>query len=114
LTQEDDFKGGWRELYKEDFRDLYSSSGIVSIIKSRRMMWLVQVARLVEKRYTYGLLAGNPEGKRPLGKPKCKWVYTINKNLAELRWKYVEAVGLPQNRNKWRALVKALTTLRIL
>jgi hypothetical protein len=63
--------GRWRTLNKEEFRDLYSSSSIIRIIKSRRMRWVGNVARLWEKKVAYRLFVGKAEGKRPLGKTKC-------------------------------------------
>jgi hypothetical protein len=65
----DEVTGEWRKLHNEELRDLYSSRRIIRIIKSRRMRWAGHVARIGEKRNVYRLLVGNPEGKRPLGKP---------------------------------------------
>jgi hypothetical protein len=64
--------GGWRKLHNEELRDLYSSPGTIRIIKSRRMRWAGHVARMAEKRNAYRLLVGKPEGKRPLGRPRCR------------------------------------------
>jgi hypothetical protein len=61
--------GGWRNLHNEE-HDLYSSPSIIRIIKSRRMRWAGHVARIGEKRNACRLLAGKPEGKRPLGRLK--------------------------------------------
>jgi hypothetical protein len=52
---------------------LYSSPSIIRIIKSRRMRWAGRVARMGEKRNMYRLLAGKPEVKRPLGRPRRRW-----------------------------------------
>jgi hypothetical protein len=59
----DEVTGGWRKLYNEELRDLYSSS-INRIMKSRRMRWAGHVARMGEKRNAYRLLVGNPEATR--------------------------------------------------
>jgi hypothetical protein len=56
--------GGWRKLHNKELRDLYSSPSIISIIKSRRMRWEENVARMGEKRNAYRLFVGKPEGKR--------------------------------------------------
>jgi hypothetical protein len=73
--------GEWRELHNEELRDLYSSPSIIGIIKSRRMRWVGHVARMGEKRNAYRLLAGKPEGKRPLGRPRRRWVDNIRMGL---------------------------------
>jgi hypothetical protein len=56
---------------------LYSLPSIIRIIKSRRMRWAVHVARIGEKRNAYRLLVGKPEGKRPLGRPRRRWVDNV-------------------------------------
>jgi hypothetical protein len=60
--------GGWRKLHKEELHDLYSSPSISRIIKSRRMRWAGQVARMRRRGMkAYRILVGRPEGNRPLG-----------------------------------------------
>jgi hypothetical protein len=80
----DDVTGGWRKLHNEELRDLYSSPSIIRIIKSRRMRWVEYVARMGEKRNVYRLLVGKPEGKRPLGRPRRRWVDNIKTDLLEI------------------------------
>jgi hypothetical protein len=75
--------GEWRKLHNEELRDLYSSPSIISIIKSRRR-WADHVARMGEKRNPYRLLVGKPEGKRPLGRLRCRWVDNITMDLGEV------------------------------
>jgi hypothetical protein len=65
----DEVTGEWRKLHNEELRDLYSSPRIIRIIKSRRMRWAGHVACMGEKRNSYRLLLGKPEGKRTLGRP---------------------------------------------
>jgi hypothetical protein len=74
---------GWRKLHNEDLHNLYSSPSIVRIIKSRRMRWAEHVARMGEKRNVYRLLVGKPEGKRPLGRSRRKWIDNIKMDLLE-------------------------------
>jgi hypothetical protein len=69
--------GGWRKLRNEELLNLYSSSSIIRIIKSRRTRWAGHVARVGEKRKVYRLLVGKPEGRRPLGRPRRKWLDNI-------------------------------------
>jgi hypothetical protein len=70
----DEVMGGWRKLHNQELRDLYSSPSIIRIIKSRRMRLAGHVARMAKKRNAYRLLVGTPEGKRPLGRPRRRWV----------------------------------------
>jgi hypothetical protein len=69
--------GGCRKLYNEELHNLYSSPSIIRIIKSGRMRWARHVARMVEKRNVYRLLVGKPEGKRPLGRQRRRWIDNI-------------------------------------
>jgi hypothetical protein len=109
----DEVTGEWRRLHNEELRDLYSSPSIIRIIKSRRMRWVGHVARMGEKRNAYGLLVGTPEGKRPLGRPRRRWMDNIRTNLGEVGWSDVDWIGLAQDRNRWRALVNSVLNLRV-
>jgi hypothetical protein len=109
----DEVTGEWRKLHNKELRDLYSSSSIISIIKSRRMRWAGHVARIREKRNAYRLLVGKPEGKRPLGRSRRRWVDNIRMNLGEVGWGDVDWIGLAKDRNKWRALVNSVLNLRV-
>jgi hypothetical protein len=62
----------------------YSSPSIIRIIKSRRMRWAGHVARMMEKRHAYRLLVGKPEGRRPLGRLRRRWVDNIRMDLGEV------------------------------
>jgi hypothetical protein len=81
--ERDGVKGGWRKLHNEDLHNLYSSPSINRIIKSRRMRWAGHVARMGEKRNVYSLLVGKPEGKRPLGRPRRRWMDNIKMDFLE-------------------------------
>jgi hypothetical protein len=56
---------------------------------------------------------GNPEGKRPLGRPKCRWVDNIKMDLREIGWAGGDWINLAQDRDQWRAFVKAVMNLRV-
>jgi hypothetical protein len=58
---------GWRKLHNEKLHNMNFSPSVIWMIKSRRMRWTGHVARMVEKMNAYGILAGKPEGMRPLG-----------------------------------------------
>jgi hypothetical protein len=66
-----------------------------------------------EKRNAYRLLVGKPEGKRPLGGSRRKWMDNIKVDLLEMGWGGVDWIGLTQNRDKWRTLVNAVMNLRV-
>jgi hypothetical protein len=61
-----------------------------------------------EKRNAYRILLGKPEGKRPLGRPRRRWV-----DLREIEWDGVDCVDLAQYRDQWRALVNTVMNLRV-
>jgi hypothetical protein len=79
----DEVTGGWRELHNEDLHDLYSSPSIIRIIKSRRMRWAGHVGRMGNKK-VYRLLVGKPEGRRPPGRPRRRWMDNIKMDLAHI------------------------------
>jgi hypothetical protein len=66
-----------------------------------------------EKRNAYRLLVGKPEGKRPLGKPRRRWVDNIRLDLVEVGWGNVDWIGLAKDRNRWRALVNSVLNRRV-
>ena len=77
----------WRRLLNEDLNDLYCSPNIV--------------------------LVGKPEGKRPLERPRRRWVDNIRMDLQEVGCGYVDWIGLAQDRDRWRTLVSAVMNLRV-
>jgi hypothetical protein len=82
-------------------------------MKSRRMRWEGHVSRMGEKRSVYRLLAGKPEGKRPLGRPRRKWLDNVKMDHLEIILSVVDWIGLAQDRYRWRALVNAVMNLRV-
>jgi hypothetical protein len=70
-------------LHNEELHNLYSFASIIRLFKSRRMRWEGHVARMGEKRNAYRILVGRPEGKRPLGRPRCRRVDNIKMDLRE-------------------------------
>jgi hypothetical protein len=66
-----------------------------------------------EKRNSYMLLVGKPEGKRSLGRPRCRRVVNIKMDLLEIGWGGVDWIGLAQDRDTWRAVVNAVMNLRV-
>jgi hypothetical protein len=70
----DEVTGDCRKLHNEELHKLYSSPGIIKMMKSRRMRWAGHVARVGEKRNAYRISVGKPEGKRPLERPRRRWI----------------------------------------
>jgi hypothetical protein len=109
----DKVTGEWRKLHNEELCDLYCSPSIIRIIKSRRMRWAGHVARMGEKNNAYRILVGKPEGKRPLGRPRRRWVDNIRMDLGEVGWGGLDWIGLAKDRNRWRALENSVLNLRV-
>jgi hypothetical protein len=82
--------------------DLKKKTYFFNIVTSR---WAGHVARRGEKRNVYRLLVGKPEGKRPLGRPRRRWIDNIKMDLLEIGVNVVDWIGLAQDRYRWRALV---------
>jgi hypothetical protein len=80
-----------KKLHNEELHKLYSSPSIIRRIKSRRTRWAGHVVRKREKRNAFRILRGNPEGKRPLGRPKRRWVDNIT--MVSERWNEVVWTG---------------------
>jgi hypothetical protein len=90
----DEVMGGWRKLHNEDLHNLYSSPSIIRMIKSRRVRWARHVARMVAKRNAYKILLRKSQGKRPLGRPRRRWVDNIKMDLREIGWDGLDRSGL--------------------
>jgi hypothetical protein len=82
-------------------------------MRNLRMSLAGHVARLGEKRNTYRILVGEPEGKRPLGRPRRRWLDIIKVDLREIRWDGMHWIDRAQDRDQWRALVNAVMNLRV-
>jgi hypothetical protein len=66
-----------------------------------------------EERGVYRVLVGKPDGRRPLGRPRRRWLDNIRMDLQKARCGYVDWVGLAQDRERWRTLVSAVMNLRV-
>jgi hypothetical protein len=75
------------------------------------MSWACSTNR--EKRNAYRLFVRKPEGRRPLGRPRRRWVDNIKMDLRKVRWGDVDWIGLAQDRGRWRSLVNSVLSLRV-
>jgi hypothetical protein len=75
----DEVTGGWRKLHNEVLHNLYTSPSIIRMIKTRKMRWAGHVTRMGEKSNAYRILVGKLEGKRPLERPRRRWVDNIDR-----------------------------------
>jgi hypothetical protein len=102
VRKRDEVTGEWRKLHSEEL--------IIRQVKSRRMRWAGHVARMGEERKLYKVLVVKPEGNRPLGRPRRRWEDAIKTGLGEIGWGG-GWIRLAQNRDRWRAVVSAVTNL---
>jgi len=77
------------------------------------MRWAGHMGGMGEERGVYRVLVGKPEGKRPLGRPRRRWVDNNRMDLQEVGCEYIDWIGLAQNRDTWRTLVSAVMNLRV-
>jgi hypothetical protein len=89
-TRRDEITGGWWGTAKEKIHKLYSSSSIIRMVKSRRI-----------------LLVGMPEGKRSLGRTRCMWIDNIKMDLGDIKWGVMDCSGLV-----WMAFVNVIIRLQ--
>ena len=88
-------------------------SNIVRVIKWRRMRWAGYVARMGEESGVYRVLVGKPEGKRPLVRPRRRWVDNIRMDLQMVGCGDMDWIGLAHDRDRWRTFVSAVMNLRV-
>jgi hypothetical protein len=108
----DEVTGEWRKLHNEELHDLYSSPTIVQMIKLRRMRSAGHLTRMGEGRGLYRVLVGKSEGKRPLGRLRCRWEDDIKADLQEVGCGVMDWNELAQDTDRWRTLVNAVMNLR--
>jgi hypothetical protein len=113
VLKRDEVTGEWRKFHNKELNDLYSSPDVLRVIKWRRMRWAGHVARIGEERGVYRVLVGKPEGKRPLGRPRHRWEDNIRMDLQERGCGGMDWIGLAQDRDRWREIVKPVMNFRV-
>ena len=111
--KKDEVTGEWRKLHNEELTDLYSLPNIVRVVKLRRLRWAGHVARMEQGIGVHRVLVGNPEGKRPLGRPRHRREDNIKMDLEEVGGSCGDWMELAQDRDRWRALVGTVRNLRV-
>ncbi|KAJ4448577.1 hypothetical protein ANN_10595 [Periplaneta americana] len=112
-AKRDEVTGEWRKLHNAELHALYSSLDIIRNIKSRRLRWAGYVACMGESRNGYRVLVGRPEGERPLGRPICRWEDNIKMDLRKVGYDGRDWINHAQDRDRWRAYVRAAMNLRV-
>ena len=77
------------------------------------MRWAGHVTRMDEGRCVHKVLVGKPEGKRPLGTPRCRWEYNIKMDLQEVGRGCGDWMELAKDRDRWRALVSTVMNFQV-
>jgi len=109
----DEVTGKWRKLHNKELTNLYSSLNIVWVTKLRRMRWARHVACTGKGRGMYRVFVGKTEGRRSLGRPRCRWEDNIKMDLQEMRCGGMDWIEVAQDRDMWRALVNVVMNLQV-
>jgi hypothetical protein len=104
----DEVAGGWRNCMLRSF----IACTLRQMIKSR-MRWAKNVGQMETKGKAYRILMGKPEGKRPLGRPRRRWVDNIKIDLGVIGWGGMDWMDVDHDRDQWRALVNTVMNLRV-
>ena len=108
-AKKDEITGEWRKFHNIELHALYSSPNIIRSIKSSRLRWAGHVARIEQSRNAYRVLVG----RRPLGSLRRRWVDNIKIDLREVGCDSGEWISLAEDRDQWRAYVRAVMNLRV-
>ena len=112
-AKKDELTGEWTKLHNSELHALYSSPNIIRNLKSRRLIWTGKVAYIEQSRNAYRVSVGKPEGKRPLGRPRCRWEDNIEMDLRKMGCDAGDWVHLAEDGwDQWRDYVRALLNLQ--
>jgi hypothetical protein len=106
--------GTWSLTLREERRlRLFENWVLSRIFGPNRKELTREWRKLHVARNAYRLLVGKPEGRRPLGRPRRRWLDNIMMDLLEVEWGDVDWIGLAQDRDRWRALGNSVLNLRV-
>jgi len=105
----DESTGNWRRRYNRELYDMLKIAPVTSFIKGQRIQWLGHIARRRENEIARAALEWKPQGKRPRGRPKRRWIDVVEdlRILGVKDWRETA-----QDRDRWRSVVMAAKTLR--
>ena len=109
-SKRDEVTGELRKLHSEELNELYSSPYSIRAIKMR---WAGHVAHMGRGRCLYRVLVGKPEGKEPLGRPRCRGGNNNINDLQEKRWEGMDWIDMAQDRDRWGDPVNAVMNFRV-
>ena len=112
-AKRDGITGGSRKLHNTELHALYSSPNIIRNLKYRRLRWAGHVARMEQLRIAWRVLMGKPKEKRPLGSPRRRCEDNIKMDLTKVGCDPRDWVALAEDRDQWRAYVRAVMNLRV-
>jgi hypothetical protein len=104
---------GGRGMHSKELHNLYSSLSIFRMIKENEMGSACSINYEAEDRVYHQLQKKKRKGKRPLGRPRSRWLDNIKMDLGEIEWGDVGLIGLAQDTDMWRAIVKAVINLQL-
>jgi hypothetical protein len=105
--------GSWRKLHNDELHSLYSSLNVVRVIKSRWMRWVGHMTRFGGGERCYRVLVGRPEGKRPLGRSRCRWEDNIKMDFREIGIDEANWIQLAQDSVQWGAILSTVMNRRV-
>ena len=103
----DDETMEWRRRHNEELMQVSQLPSISNVVRSHRLRWAGHVARMEEGSLAKDLMLGRPEGRRPLGRPRKRWLDNIKDDMRQLGVDPEEWMEASANRPGWRKLVKA-------
>ena len=112
-AKKDEITGEWTKLHNAELHALYSSPNIIRNVKWRRLRWAGNVARMEQSRNAYRVLVGKPESKKPLWRSRRRWEDNVKMDFREVGCDPRDWIALAEDRDQWRAYIRAVMNLRV-